>query len=219
MKYYRYSMSMGFLNVVCSIIMIIFLFFIFSIGYSSYIDFNLFIFYFLWMFLHEFLYVIGFSLGKNVKHKNIVYGAELEKGIFYCMCKQLIRKKDIMVSLLFPLFFIGVLTLIIGVVFSIPVLIILSLFNIAGCVGDIFMFIAFLRLPDFSYIDLDDCTGFVLVSNNDLSSYKLFGLKLVEVGEYKKLDKANIFDKITVSKLSYVVFFLMLFFLLMNFFM
>ena len=55
------------------------------------------------MFLHEFLHGLGFSLGKGVLHKSIVYGAYLEKGIFYCMCKQLICKKDIMVSLLFPL--------------------------------------------------------------------------------------------------------------------
>ena len=40
-----------------------------------------------WMFLHEILHGIGFlSLGK-VKLKSVVFGAEIEKGIFYCMLR------------------------------------------------------------------------------------------------------------------------------------
>jgi len=218
MKYYRYSMNMTFLNIACICLFIPFYILICFLGYSSYVDLSLFILYFLWMFVHEFLHGIGFSLGKGVEHKNIVYGANLEKGVFYCMCKQLIHKKDIMVSLLFPFFFIGIVTLIMGFIFSIPILIILSLFNIAGCVGDIFMFLAFLKLPDFDYIDLDDCTGFVLVSKNDLSKYKLSGLNLIESGDYKKLGKANDYSKFTISKLSYIIFILMIVILFVDFF-
>ena len=129
-----------------------------------------------------------------------------EKGIFYCMCKDLISKKNIMISLMFPFFFIGVVTLVIGFIFNVPILIILSLFNIAGCAGDIAMFLSFLRLPSFSYIDLDDCTGYVLVSEYDLSNYRLFGMNLVECGKYDDSMRAKDFRKFTISKLSYVVF-------------
>jgi len=209
-------MDMKKLNVFCFVLFIPILVLIYFLGIGSYMNFTSLILYFFWMFFHEFLHGIGFSFSR-VNRKNIVYGANLEKGIFYCMCKELINKKGIMVSLMFPLILIGILTLIIGFVVDSPILIILSLFNIAGCAGDIAMFISFLFLPDFSYIDLDDCTGFVLVSKNDLSKYKLFGMNLVEVNDYDSLVLAQDFKKITVSNLSWAIFIVMLVFLLISF--
>ena len=187
-------------------------------GYGSFLDLRCLVLYFFWMFFHEVLHGFGFSLSR-VSHKNIVYGANLEKGIFYCMCKQLISKNGIMISLMFPFVFIGVLTLVIGFIVNSPVLIILSLLNIAGCAGDIAMFISFLFLPGFSYIDLDDCTGFVLASENALSKNRLFGMKLVEIGDYDNLSFAKDYNKITVSKLSWIIFVIMLLFLLISFIM
>lgn len=216
MKYYRYSMDMKKLNVFCFVLFIPIFFFIYFLGIGSYINFTSLVLYFFWMFLHEFLHGIGFSFG-NINRKNIVYGANLEKGIFYCMCKELISKKNIMISLMFPFVFIGVLTLFVGFVINSPILIILSLFNIAGCAGDIAMFFSFLFLPSFSYIDLDDCTGFVLLSNSDLSKHKLFGMNLVEVGDYDNLTLAQDYKKITVSKLSWIIFIVMLVFLFVSF--
>lgn len=216
MKYYRYSMDMKKLNVFCFVLFIPIFFFIYFLGIGSYINFTSLVLYFFWMFLHEFLHGIGFSFG-NINRKNIVYGANLEKGIFYCMCKELISKKNIMISLMFPFVFIGVLTLFVGFVINSPILIILSLFNIAGCAGDIAMFFSFLFLPGFSYIDLDDCTGFVLVSKSDLSKHKLFGMNLVEVGNYDSLSLAQDYKKITVSKLSWIIFIVMLVFLFVSF--
>ena len=216
MKYYRYSMNMKTLNIFSLVLFVPFYILICFLGYSSYVDFKCLILYFLWMILHEFLHGVGFSFS-NVSHKSIVYGANLEKGIFYCMCKDNISKMGIMISLMFPFFFIGVLTLIFGFIFSVPVLIILSLFNIAGCAGDLAMFYSFIRLPNFTYTDLDDCTGFVLVSDNDLSSYKLFGMNLVESGDYSNLSRANDFKKFTISKLSSIIFGILLLFLLISF--
>ena len=205
MKYYRYSMNMRFLNVLSIIMFILFYIFICAFGYYSYINLTTIVLYFFWMFLHEILHGIGFSLSKGINHKNIVYGAYLEKGIFCCMCKELIGKKNIMISLLFPFFFIGVVTLVLGFVFENPILIILSSFNIAGCVGDFAMFLSFVKLPGFRYIDIDDSTGFVLVSKNDLSKYKLIGMDLSEVGDYDDLVLAKNYEKISISKLSWIV--------------
>ena len=210
MKYYRYSMDMGKLNLFCIVLFIPIFVVIYYLGYGSYIDLTTFILYFLWMFLHEFLHGIGFSLSKGIDHKNIVYGANLEKGIFYCMCKERISKRGIMVSLLLPFFLIGVITLIIGFIFNIPILILLSLFNILGSVGDIVMFLSFIRLPFLSYVDIDDCTGFVLISKKNLSKYKLFGLKLEEKGNISKLETAKDYKKITISKLSLIIFILLI---------
>lgn len=216
MKYYRYSMNMLKLNVFCCIIMVPIFILFFCMGLFPYLDFKCLILYFFWMFLHEFIHGIGFSIS-GIKHKNIVYGANLEKGIFYCMCKEEISKKGIIVSLLFPLFFIGIVTLVIGFIIDSPILVILSLLNVSGCAGDIAMFISFFRLPAFSYLDVDDCTGFVLVSKNDLSNYKLFGLDLVECGNYSELDKATNYKKFTISRLSWVVFGLLILALLVTF--
>jgi len=210
MKYYRYSMDMVKLNIFCLILFIPIFIFIYFLGYGTYVNLITLIIYFLWMFLHEFLHGIGFSLSKGIDHKNIVYGANLEKGIFYCMCKELISKKNIMISLMFPFVFIGVLTLILGFVIDSPMLIILSLFNIAGCAGDIAMFYSFLFLPSFKYVDLDDCTGFILVSDNDLTKNKLFGMNLVEVGDYDDKCKAHDYKKFTISKLSWIIFIIMI---------
>ena len=98
MKYYKYSLNMKVLNIFSICLFIPFYIIILLLGYSSYINFNCLILYFLWMFLHEFLHGIGFSLSPSIDHKKIVYGANLEKGIFYCMCKDLISKKNIMIS-------------------------------------------------------------------------------------------------------------------------
>ena len=217
MKYYRYSMNMLKLNIFCCIIMIFVFFIIGYMGLFSYLDFKCLILYFFWMFLHEFIHGVGFFVS-GAKHKNIVYGANLEKGIFYCMCKEMINKCGIMVSLFFPFVFIGIITLVVGLVINNSILIILSLLNIAGCAGDIAMIISFIKLPKFSYIDLDDCTGFVLVSKNDLSKYKLFGMDLVESGSYSSLGKANDYKKFTISKLSWIVFVILFLALLVTFF-
>lgn len=216
MKYYRYSMDMKKLNIFCVIIMIFVFIIIGCLGIFSYLDFRCLILYFFWMFLHEFIHGIGFYVS-GAKHKNIVYGANLEKGIFYCMCKEKISKKGIMTSLLFPFVFIGIITLVIGFIINSPILIILSLLNIAGCAGDIAMIVSFIKLPDFSYLDLDDCTGFVLVSKSDLSKYKLFGMDLIESGSYSKLGKASNYKKFTISKLSWIVFGLLVLALLVTF--
>lgn len=133
------------------------------------------------------------------------------------MCKEKISKKGIMTSLLFPFVFIGIITLVIGFIINNPILIILSLLNIAGCAGDIAMIVSFIKLPDFSYLDLDDCTGFVLVSKSDLSKYKLFGMDLIESGSYSKLGKASNYKKFTISKLSWIVFGLLVLALLVTF--
>ena len=219
MKYYRYSMNMVFLNVLSIIIFIPVIIFIYCFNMSSYINLSTLVLYFFWMSFHEVLHGIGFSLSKGIDHKNIVYGAALEKGIFYCMCKELIDKKSIMISLMFPFFFIGFVTFFVGLIINNPVLIILSLFNVAGCAGDFAMFLSFVKLPDFRYIDIDDSTGFVIVSRNDLSNYKLIGMKLSEVGSYDNLELAKNYKKISVSKLSWGVMIVLVLLLIVSFFM
>ena len=43
--------------------------------------------------VHELLHAVGFRFFGKAKSKNITYGVNLEKGVFYCTCKEEISKK------------------------------------------------------------------------------------------------------------------------------
>lgn len=170
----------------------------------------------LYLMLHELLHSIGYYL-YGAKYKNIIYGIELEKGIFYCLCKQNVNKKNIMNSLMFPLFYIGIITYILSFIFNSHYLLILSLFNISGCVGDIFTFLFISKLDkDIEFSEFDDTTSFGIYSNKDLSKGKYLGIKYIETKE--ELNR-NDFKKIKVSKISYIILILMLFFSILTLFL
>lgn len=199
------------LNILAILLFIGIILVIYLVGYdfssiSEYNLFWLFILLFLWLILHEVLHGIGFALFKEVDLKNIVFGMALEKGVFYCMCKQQINKKVIFTSLLFPVTFIGVITLIIGIITGIDLLIYLSIFNIVGSIGDIVMSIYFSRCSnDVIYLDLDDCTSFTVLSKKDLSNIRIWGIKLVDSGNYDSNMVALDRRRVVISKFSWGV--------------
>ena len=212
-KYYIFTLNMKLLNIFSFIILFL------IVGLTYIIDKNFlinalyytfatkrllltYILIILYLMLHELLHSIGYYL-YGAKYKNIVYGIELEKGIFYCLCKQNVSKKNILNSIMFPLFYIGIVTYIISIITNNYYLLILSLFNISGCVGDIFTFIFISRLDkDTMFSEYDDTTSFGLYSNKDLSKEKPFGLKYVETKD--KLVRKEL-TKIKVSKISYII--------------
>ena len=204
MKYYKYKMNLGVMNFLAIILFIPLFFLIGLLNLSGSINFDFIVLYFFWMFLHEFLHGVGFLVG-GASFKSIFYGICLEKGIMYCLCKEKVSKNCIMTSLVFPFLFIGVLTFFIGLFFNSTLLILLSLFNIVGCIGDLCMFFYFLMLPDFSYIDMGECDGFVLISSNDLSVFKDFCFNIINVDSYSKLSVSCIGKRFDVSKFSFFV--------------
>jgi len=206
MKYYKYKMNIGILNVV-SIFLMSFGMIAFYLLFNDYnMNLSFIIYLILWLFLHEIIHGLTFMAFREVKKRSVVFGAKLESGIFYCMCKQPISKKVIIFSLLAPLFLIGFITLIIALIFDLPTLAFLSLFNISGAAGDIMMTIMFFKLPKkIKYTDLDDCEGFVVLSKDDLSNRKFLGFNLVESGDYSKDIRAHDFTKITCSKTSFII--------------
>ena len=187
-----------------------------SINYTFGVErlFLTFILIIVYLILHEILHSIGYYI-YGAKYKNIVYGIELEKGIFYCLCKQNVNKRNIMNSLMFPLFYIGIVTYIISFFLNSSYLLILSIFNISGCVGDIFMFIFFVKLnKNIEFSEFDNTTSFAVYSDSDLSNIKSIGLKYVL--EVDELNRGN-FSKITISKISYIIFILLLIIMLFLF--
>ena len=211
-NYYTYELDMVFLNILSLIIFAgVWGLVLFISGDSSYMwDYEssgfILIMMIFWLMLHEVLHAIGFSLFSEVDKKNIVFGMALEKGVFYCMCKQKISKKVILTSLLFPFTIIGVVTLIWGMVIHSYYLVMLSILNIAGAVGDLVMTVYFLRAPnDIIYLDLDDSTSFTVLSDRDLSMMRVRGIKLKERGLYSDKMVPKDKRKLVISRTSFVI--------------
>ena len=176
-------------------------------------DVNYFSFFFLillYCILHEIIHGLSYFIN-GAKFKNITFGIMLEKGILYCLCKQNISKRNILISSIAPLILIGFVTYFIGIYFNLPLLVLLSIFNMSGCSGDIVTFMFISRLKDVQFSEFDDPICFALYSSNDLSKYKPFGLKYVG----KKDDiKRSDFRKVVVSVISI---FILLFLLIISF--
>jgi len=169
--------------------------------------------------VHELLHGLGFRVCGKQSTNNIVYGAKLESGIFYCACKEEISKKGIIGALLTPILFLTIMPISAGFIFNLNVLIFIALVNLFGASIDIIATIDILKLPkDIKYKDLDDTFGFILISNNDLSKIKYLGLKLIDQGDYDSSKiKAIKSDKLTISKPSIVIFIVIIILLIISF--
>lgn len=209
-KYYICKMKLGTLNILSILLLILMI--ILTIGilkiFNLNINFNItnkelaiiFMTYIGYMILHELLHALSYKI-HGASSKNITFGAHIEKGILCCLCKQNITRKNILNSLLYPFFYIGVLTYILGFIINSKLLIILSIFNISGCAGDLIMFLYFIRIKNIEYTEFDDPISFALYTNDDLTKNKPFGLKYIETTTNIKREDLK---KITISKMSYI---------------
>ena len=207
MNYYNFKMKLVFMNVVAIIFAVIVLYINSLFGYGEAFS-NLepvsLIYMILWMGLHELLHGVGFMALGEAHLKDIYIGAYIEKGIFYCMCKNKISKKNILLALLFPLFLIGIITYIIGIIINNNLLIFLSIVNIIGAIGDILMFIDIVRMPkDIYYLDLDDATGLTILSKSNLTKKKYLSFYLSTSGKYNDSMRGTNTKHITITKTSY----------------
>lgn len=164
----------------------------------------------LWMVLHEIIHGIAYQV-MGAKSKNIVYGAAIEKGVFYCKCKEYIDKKCIMVSLLSPFILIGVITYILGFIINSPLLVILSIVNISGASGDLMMFNFFLKQDDdVEFKELGFSSPFVLRTSKNLNDKKYLGIKSIKEVKDESETKEGPEKKITISKASWIFIIVML---------
>ena len=217
-KYYLFSLDMTILNIFSFFLLFLFIglaiitdkeFFLDSIIYifESKRVLMTFILIFGYMILHELLHSLAYYI-YGAKYKNIIYGIQLEKGIFYCLCKQNIRRKNILNALFFPLFYIGIMTFILSFILDSSYLLILSIFNISGCAGDIMTFLFISRLDrEIEFNEFDDTTSFAIYTDKEINEKKHFGLKYIKsVSEIKRDD----LQKIRISKASYIIIVLLL---------
>lgn len=201
-KYYLFEMKNFPLQIISTVLLIVMVLFTYLLcedinGLDSGFALS-FILMIPYMILHEIVHSMSYVIN-GANFKNITYGVHLDKGILCCLCKQNISKRNILISLLSPFFVIGIITYIIGILIGNWLLIILSIFNISGCSGDLVMFIGLSRIKDFEFSEYDNPMAFGLYTNQDLSKKKMFGLKYLDTVD--SLEK-NDFKKVSISKSS-----------------
>ena len=158
----------------------------------------------LYMILHEVLHGIGYRI-TGTKTNKIKYGIELEKGILYTLVLEEVPKKNILVSLQMPFVIIGIITLLLGYILNIPLLVLLSIFNLMGASMDLVMFIYISRIKDVHYAETKASNEFILISKEDLTKRKSLFFRIIEEKKYKKEDYIIKSDKkITISKASII---------------
>lgn len=215
-KYYIYKMDLKTLNII-SILMLITMILLTLIIENftktkitlDYINTNMGIIciaYILYMILHEIFHSISYII-HGAKRNKITFGAHIEKGILCCLCKQNITRKNILASSLYPFFYLGIITYIIGFIINSPLLIILSVLNISGCAGDLLMFSYFIKLKNIEFSEFDDPISFALYSSKDLSKNTPLGIKFIETTNNIKREELK---KITISRASYISFTILL---------
>lgn len=208
-KYYIFRLNMNILNILVIIVAIV-LFIItdrkLNISFINLINnydlFTIILSYLIWLILHEFIHGIGYFINGG-KWNKIIFGASIEKGVLYCLCKQNISKKNILISSILPFTIIGVVTYIIGVIFKQELLTYLSLFNIAGSAGDIITFLYIIKLKNnIEFSEMDDMLSFSIYANYDVSKINHFGLKYIESKD--EIERKDL-NKIKISKWSILI--------------
>ena len=212
-KYYLFQIDITALNVISIAILLIIMFILDYIYPSFWEDlresyfinkfFLVIIMYIGYLFLHELLHSLAYVI-YGAKYNKIVYGAALEKGVLYCLCKQNITRKNILHSLMYPFFFIGIVTLVISIIFHLPILFMLSIFNLSGCAGDLIMFSYISKLnKNIEFSEYDSPIAFGIYADYDVSKVKHIGLKYIESTD--KLERED-YRKIIISKPSIIIF-------------
>ena len=212
-KYHIFEINVGKLNIVCIvlfILMVILTAFLYKGNLAE--DFykvNLMLLILAnigTMLVHELLHSLSYVLYGG-DFKKIVYGAYLEKGVLYCLCKQNITRKNILNSLMFPLFYIGIIPYIIALIFKLPFLLFLAIMNIVGATGDIMMFIYIASLnKEIEFSEFDNPIRFAIQTEQDIN-IKFFGLDYIETT--KNLSRKDM-KKITISKGTYIALLLLI---------
>ena len=206
-NYYMFKMNTNFLNGFSFLLIIIVCFIYYLIYKDNSLDILnqniniIMVIYLPYLVLHELLHSLAYVI-YGADFKNITYGIHLEKGILCCLCKQNISKRNILHSLLYPFVFIGIITLIIGIIIDYPLLVIMSLLNISGCSGDLLMFYHLRKLDDFKFSEYNDPIAFGLYTNSNFSNIKMLGLNYV--GKKTKLERDDL-RKVVISKPSIII--------------
>lgn len=207
-KYHIFELNVGKLNIIC----VVFFFLVIALtailykgdlGQKFY-EVNLMLLlvvYLIMTLIHELLHSLAYKIYGG-DFKKIVYGAYIEKGVLYCLCKQNISRKNILNALMFPLFYIGIIPYIIALIFDLPFLLFIAIVNIVGAVGDIMMFSYIISLDkDIEFTEFDNPMRFAIYTDKELKNLKPLGLDYIETTD--SVSRKDL-KKVTISKGSYI---------------
>ena len=207
-KYYKYELNMTLMNILAVVLFIAPIIILETSGKHIMTDLNFGFFIIGMLFylvLHEVFHGIGYGIFAKDK-KNIKFGIVLEKGVFYAACQEKLNKKEILISLLFPTIFLSIITFPIGLIFNLNWLVLYSIINFSGAIGDLLMTVLIIRAPkDVEYLDYNTDIGVYLISKNNMSNYKSLGFYLKEEGleKEKSIDKS--IKRFYISKVSCIM--------------
>lgn len=217
-SYYVFKLDMMYLNIFSIFLLIILLLinhyiFNYNIFEKLLFDgsnwFRILFYYLLYAIMHEILHATSYVINGG-KFNKVIFGVMLEKGILYCLCKQNITKKNILISVITPFILIGIITYFIGLIYDIPMLIFLSIVNMSGCAGDLVMFRYISKLKNnVQFSEFDDATSFAIYASYDVSKVKHPGLKYV--GKKESIIRKDL-SKFIISRFS-IIFLIILFML------
>ncbi len=169
-----------------------------------------------WLVLHEVIHSIAYKV-MGAKSKNIVFGVALEKGVFYCKCKEYIERKCYMTSLLAPFILIGVVTYILGFIVNSSYLVLLSIINIGGCSGDLMMFNFFLKQnKKVEFKELGYSSPFCLRTTEDIINKKYKGIKSIREVTNEQETNEGPEKKLTITKQSWIMIIVLLIIMLVD---
>lgn len=216
-KYYKYELNMVLMNILAVVLFIAPIIILETSGKHIMTDINFGFFMIgmlFYLLLHEVFHGIGYSLFAKDK-KNIKFGIVLEKGVFYAACQEKLNKKAILISLLFPTIFLSLITFPIGLILNLNWLVIYSIINFSGAIGDLLMTVLIIRAPkDVEYLDYNNDVGVYLISKSDMSNYKSLGFYLAEEGLEKEKNIDKSIKRLYISKNSSIILALLLIFCL-----
>lgn len=187
-KYYRFDMDLKLMNILASVLYIIFFIYIYANTYFATFEFTYLALLglFLYFALHEICHGIGYALYAKNK-KNIKFGVVMEKGVFYAMCQEEISREGIIVSLIFPIIILTIIPLPFAIYYKSSIILFYSITNLIGAIGDILLIKLVLELPkDITYIDYDNNIGAYFLCNEDISEFKSLGLKCAESKKHEE---------------------------------
>lgn len=207
-KYHIFEINVAKLNIICVIfffLMIVITTFLYKGNLSQeFYEVNLMLLllvYLIMTLVHELLHSLAYKIYGG-DFKKIVYGAYIEKGVLYCLCKQNISRKNILNALMFPLFYIGIIPYIVALIFNLPFLLFIAIVNIVGSIGDIMMFAYIVSLDkDIEFTEFDNPMRFAIYTDKKLKNLKPLGLDYIET--LTSVPRKDL-KKVTISKGSYI---------------
>jgi hypothetical protein len=110
--------------------------------------------------LHELAHALSLVVREKMPWQNFRFGFNWRQLVFYCHCKQPMTVRAYRTYALAPLLVLGSVTVLATLAYPAVWLALTTAVHLAGCIGDVWMFLSFRRYPDHYFVlDFPDRIG------------------------------------------------------------